>query len=85
MSNDNAFIRVKKGVYTLRCWADQLPPQLDQGAAGASGGAKVGGMLSSGCVWARCNCIGCARKRAIAHTKKQSMQCGWALAQGLSC
>lgn len=50
MSTDNAFIRVKKGVYTLRCWASQLPPQLDQGAAGASGGAKVGGMLSSGCV-----------------------------------
>lgn len=41
LSTDNAFIRVRKGVYTLRCWASQLPPQVDQGAAGTSGGAKV--------------------------------------------
>lgn len=42
LSGDSAFIRVTKGLYTLRCWASELPPQQDQGAgAGASGGAKV--------------------------------------------
>jgi hypothetical protein len=41
LREDSAFIRVTKGVFTLRCWAAELPPQQDQGAAGASGGAKV--------------------------------------------
>lgn len=39
---DRTFIRVTRGLYTLRCWASELPPiQQDQGAAGGSGGAKV--------------------------------------------
>jgi hypothetical protein len=49
LSTDNAFIRVRKGVYTLRCWASQLPPQVDQGAAGASGGAKASNLCRHMC------------------------------------
>jgi hypothetical protein len=42
LQGESTFIRVSKGVYTLRCWASELPPQQDHGAAGGSGGAKVG-------------------------------------------
>jgi uncharacterized spore protein YtfJ len=61
LSGDSAFIRVTKGLYTLRCWASELPPQQDQGAgAGASGGAKV----------RPCACL-CARE-ACQHGSRQS-------------